>query len=691
MRKVNVKALMIITFLTTSILAMPIMANAQDNGDGGSSGPGMDPRKMSGAFNQFGMSGQILGSIFEVLFNQTMNLDDVKFDKGLYVLHASKSQEYEGIYNFIDERDTDEIHFLPWRDDGAGNNNYTDSDLDGPVYCHVQKAGEFDYTLEVGASVTMAIWDYDESFITAAKKITEFMEEVRNAKDEGNEDEARRILMQEGIALMAWLFTNINNIFTGDELFILNPITWSKLEIRPGTGFSITKTWHDAGLNGYMQVGGGDDDTITDISHSNRITDWRNKALYYKDHGMAWLCDPTDPTDTTVWTTLSFDLIQLWVKNFEIHIDLSELSSGGTINPARVFNGLDVEFYIFTHHLEGAYLYNDLDSNNKVTVRYDEVKNGTETAVTPDGEPIRQPNTTELTHKIMLSSMAETQINKPKENSDGNVEWGITLLNPEIIPMPMGLGLHSYIGATSHQLPFITFNLEFIKEDPVDIGDGKLYAEGEVKLTHNFGPWSTVPPEIDGLDLVIVYISSIFHFHLDVDTEDLSDTDEVEGDMEADYAEANKTIKIGNYIDTDADLDFVDIAGPNYKLSNTYDSDNEPTGYTEHPASTQNVPVGLWKFQGKAHNTNTGDEGTEDDDYSTDVNLEISHNVMYYGICYPQWNGSGTGIWHDPTFSVYMVFTPENAGFWALILLIAGVGLVGLATVLIKKRKDRGF
>ena len=50
---------------------------------------------------------------------------------------------------------------------------------------------------------------------------------------------------------------------------------------------------------------------------------------------------------------------------------------------------------------------------------------------------------------------------------------------------------------------------------------------------------------------------------------------------------------------------------------------------------------------------------------------------------------NGSGIWHDPTFSVFMVF--EATGFWALILLIAGVGLVGIATILIKRRKDMRF
>jgi hypothetical protein len=62
---------------------------------------------------------------------------------------------------------------------------------------------------------------------------------------------------------------------------------------------------------------------------------------------------------------------------------------------------------------------------------------------------------------------------------------------------------------------------------------------------------------------------------------------------------------------------------------------------------------------------------------------------MVYAVCYPQFNGLGYGVWHDPTFSVYMVFQSE--GFWAVIVLIAGVGLVGVATVLIKRRKDSRF
>ena len=88
---------------------------------------------------------------------------------------------------------------------------------------------------------------------------------------------------------------------------------------------------------------------------------------------------------------------------------------------------------------------------------------------------------------------------------------------------------------------------------------------------------------------------------------------------------------------------------------------------------------------------NEKEEDTAEDNFGGDVNAEAQVNVLLYAVCYPDFNGTGQGIWHDPTFSVYMVFTPEEPEFWALILLIAGIGLAGVATVLIKRRKDSKF
>jgi hypothetical protein len=88
------------------------------------------------------------------------------------------------------------------------------------------------------------------------------------------------------------------------------------------------------------------------------------------------------------------------------------------------------------------------------------------------------------------------------------------------------------------------------------------------------------------------------------------------------------------------------------------------------------------------HDTIVAAGGTEVETYSRDIQVQTELSVLVWAVCYPEFE-DGTGIWHDPTFSVYMVF--ESEGFWAVIVLIAGVGLVGVATVLIKRRKDRRF
>ncbi|MFB6088809.1 MAG: hypothetical protein ABEK36_03465, partial [Candidatus Aenigmatarchaeota archaeon] len=97
------------------------------------------------------------------------------------------------------------------------------------------------------------------------------------------------------------------------------------------------------------------------------------------------------------------------------------------------------------------------------------------------------------------------------------------------------------------------------------------------------------------------------------------------------------------------------------------------------------MPTALWEGQQNQYEIFSGDEETTTDDFGADIRLNIDFNIMLYGINYPQFNGYN-GIWHDPTFSVYMIF--ESQGFWALILLIAGVSLVGVATILLKRRKE---
>ena len=67
--------------------------------------------------------------------------------------------------------------------------------------------------------------------------------------------------------------------------------------------------------------------------------------------------------------------------------------------------------------------------------------------------------------------------------------------------------------------------------------------------------------------------------------------------------------------------------------------------------------------------------------------LNIEASMLIYAVSYPAWDGSGMKIAHDPTFSVFMTW--DNPGFWAVILVVAGISLVAVAAILITRRKNR--
>lgn len=697
MKSVNVKTLMVFTLLSTSIFAMPIMAKGADDGEGPDMSQ-MDPRGFGSAFSSFGPGGEMIGQIFEVLFGQVLALGDQKVlegstDKGgAYVLSAAKNTTYSGNYSFSEHDEEEAYHFLPFIDNETGGNLYNMTDIHDWAYCKVEKAGKFEYDLTIGASLTLIIWDDDGSFIEAATKIIDFAISLQGLEGKALEDK----ILTEGIELATWLIVHINDIFTGDELFVFNPITWQKFEMDPDDAtFSITKTWYDFGDNRFMEGGGGDDDEIDIVEQG-----WNLTAANEKDSYMQWLLTTgiAESLLPKIWTHFSFDLFQLWIKNFEIHIDFAGLSSlledEGTPNLADVFGGLDIEFYLFTHHLESGYLYNDLDASDDITVNYTQAEYENGTVIEVDGVPAMRPDTNELSHRLMLGNVESFTPTAPVADGADAIEWGITLNNAEIIPVPIGIDLNSYLNSPEESLSFIEFNCRFVRSVSEPDADGNITATGSVKLEHNFAPWNGGGGPINnitGLDMAIVYISSIFHFHLNIDNknEETSELTQAEEDMEVEWDTTdNKSIRIGDYLADGDPRELIDIAGEDYVQDNVSRAAGVAGGHV-YPASSQIVPAGLWSFSGDAHTVHTGDMDTTTDDFSSDISLDISFNVMYYAVCYPQFNGTGDGIWHDPTFNIYMVFTPNSAGFWALILLIASIGLAGVATIMIKKKKDR--
>jgi hypothetical protein len=696
MKSINTKSLMVFTILFASIGVMPIVANGQmkttdDIFDLDQVDVGIF-QGFQGGFGalfgeNLGYGGKILESIFGMLFLQSLNLSAHEMLDNVFVLSANRSVQYTSdVYDFAAESDEQEIYFAPheYNDLIPGITGTTPGET-GHAYCVVEKSGTFTYQLEVGAAVTLVIWDNDRSFITAINKLINFFKKIWVLDQLGLG--MSRDIIREGISLLTWFLIHINDIFTGDELFVMNPITWQKLDIIPGPGFNITKTWYVTGdTPGDLNIDGSDPE-IGDLSNGSLVLDgWNTLAQNRKDNYMEWLLTPTlGEIAETVWTQFSFDLIQLWIKNFEIHIDVGQIldaatgGSSGSPEAAIInaFDGCNIEFFLFTHHLAGAFLYNDTNSNRIIDTSY--------IPVNIDGQSVEIPQSNELTHRLILGTVGQFSFKTPTINpSNKSISWGLNIYDANITAVPLGIDLHSYIDAPEENLDYIYFGFTF--EPGVDKEVGA--ARGLLKLDQFFAPWNDpnapyANGNLDNLDMAIIFVSTVLHFELDITTQGQIPDNPTELLAQEHYNSTEHTLKIGNYIGGNAadELEFVDIAGPDYEYG------SEIAKMTD-PASTSIIPILVWLMEHEQHDTFTVAGGEEVSTFSSDIRVQVELNVLVWAICYPQFE-DGTGIWHDPTFSVYMVFQSE--GFWALIVLIAGIGLVGVATVLIKRRKDSRF
>ena len=335
---------------------------------------------------------------------------------------------------------------------------------------------------------------------------------------------------------------------------------------------------------------------------------------------------------------------------------------------------MDIEFYLFTHHLAGAFLYNDTNSDGILSTEYETLP------VTIDNVPVEVPRSSEVTHRIVLGTVGDFEFELPHKTGENKISWGLQMNDVVITPVPVGVDLESYLGAANETLGYIHFGFSF---QPREEEPGVLFAP--IKLDQEFSPWVTpINNEISGLDLAIIYLSTILHFHLNIAVLGEDPDDPTTGlDPEDDYNNQTHSLKVGNYIDgalQNRELEFVDIAGPDYFYG--------PEGsLLTAPATSSIIPLALYNAEVERHDT-FQNSTTQFTTFATDISLNVSFNVLAYAVCFPMFE-DGNGIWHDPTFSVYMVF--EAQGFWALILLVAGIGLVGVGTILIKRRKDARF
>jgi len=608
-----------------------------------------------------GAGGAVLGQVFQMLFTDMYdNFSMNEMMSGVYV--------FSGTANDTDSRSRElsgnTTHYLPY-------NYYEYAKIDPNneiVYCNVSANGNVNITYEVGAGVTLIIWDHDKSFVNTLMRIINFVKTL------GDGDLTREKIIQ-GLQLISWFFIHINDIINGDELFVLNPITWQKMVIEPqGGGVNIETNWLRTGTDKTI-------DSDDEYLNSTAVSWLTDNASANQDPYMEYLTVGDDLiNETQTWTEFTFDLFQLWVKNFHINIDLSELgnlfSNSGSGSPSLgdIFKGLDVEFYLFTHHLGGTFLYDDKDDNDNLSVDYEPVLNSTGDPIQIDGKNVTVPTTNEIKNRLYLQNATEFQYSSPFLE-DNSIRWGINVTGVNVSTTPLGIGLDILGQTQTYELENIYLGFTF---EPETSPYG--YINAPVKLDQHFGKWGNSTGElnnIEGLDLAVVYVSTALHFHLQGEVQE-AEKKYMES-VKDDFKDGNKSLSIGNYLSGDIEdkLDFVDIAGPGYNISDT-----------NYPANTSIIPLGLWEGEMARRDTYNDTSYSSTQTYVSEISLEIDFQVMAYAVCYPQFNGTGEAIIHDPTFNVYMVF-PGAPTFEAVILLTALLAPFGIATVIITLLKRR--
>jgi len=175
MKKISTKSLMVIVLVVASFTATPMMVAGYDSDDDYTYDQigELNPTALIGGFGSiFGMmfrgmgpGGNVLATVFEMLFMQTLtNFSGKEILPGVYAISATQEKTYSDLRDFSTPRR--EIYRVPL-DYMEGAYNVSEY---GYAYCVVETSGTYEYNLTVGAGVTLIIWDNDGSFVNAVKK-----------------------------------------------------------------------------------------------------------------------------------------------------------------------------------------------------------------------------------------------------------------------------------------------------------------------------------------------------------------------------------------------------------------------------------------------------------------------------------------------------------------------------------------
>ncbi len=708
---------MLAMMITVSLFFAPAIAvrsqePGMDTGD-------LDPDTMAMAVGQifgmmrgFGASGDVLGRVFELMFMNFRNFSATESAaKGVYLMNASLITETQNEqYNFTTN---DTSYYYPWGQYNLNHISVPAQYRNEYPYMKVAKSGSVNVSKIEGAAVTFFIWDNDGTLIRALDRIIQTFAELKAIEDDPSttDEEAQKKAASAVISALTYFVIHINDIINGDEVIVLSINGFTEYKVN-FVNYSETVSWHHT-TNGYQN-----DSTNLTATFPTWRTVYGIKANNTKDSYMQWMLAQTSKPNGTYsdsYTEFSFDIIQLWMKNFEIHIDVAALLSlltaaqtavdtgqQPTQDPLNgtaiedVFQGLDIEFYLLTHHFAGFILYDDTkfagDPELNATANNGVPDIVRRSAGTYQNSSVDVIVDSEATDYLVFTGSNFNFID-PVVTSE-SITWGIETNNLEFRVIPIGLNPSEVNKTQAPVIKMEKFKLGFSfivsAQQTVNVEEFNLQnstaaqarmGEAKVKLVTEFGAWNDTS-SIAGrnLDLATVMISTILHVHLKIENKDLVVPEEGAGALMAEnnYNQTDHKIRVGDYRGS-LPLAAIDIAGPEY---DQYDGVTK----TSHPAKTTLIPQVYASLNAKSSQT------YEDSNGGVNVMsgaLTIEFSALIYAVSYHTFDSTGQRIVHDPTFSIFITF--DNPAFWALIFVIASVVLAGVGAFLIKKKKEESI
>jgi hypothetical protein len=674
----------------------------------------VDPDVMAASIGQifgllsgFGASGETLGRVFEMMFMNFQNFSGTETGvKGMYMMNTSIVMEPQNeSHTYTGEPD---YYFTPGRYNMKGLGD--DPLAKERPYMEVTREGTVEYTKVEGASITFIIWDSDGTLITALDRIIQAFKDLEAAEAEGTDEAKAKKAASVVIEAMTYFVIHINDIITGDEIILLsiNGFTEYTTEF---INYSETIRWrhtHKGKLNATTDL---------DVAYPGWRTEFEEKANQAGDTYMQWMLAQSDIANTNKSvknTEFSLDLVQLWLKNFEIHINVEALlallaeaqsvndgnpPSGdptGGVAPEDIFKGLDIEVYLLTHHFSQMILFDDYKFNG--TEYTDTVGNGVPDIVRAsvgeyEGDSVDVIVDAELTDYL---TFVGSNFNFIDPIVEGNkITWGLETANLDFRVIPFGLKPSdvdetespviqmdkfeigfSFIAEKNEKINVEDFNLEEATKPEVTMGSAT------VKLVTEFGKWNdTTVLAGKEKDLAVIMVSTILHVHLQMENSDfVGDTTDTALMDESNYNSETHKINVGNY-KGNLPLAAIDIAGPDYEQYNRVSNE-----MTTHPAKTTLIPQVYASMNAQTAETYEDSSGGMN---VMEGALTIEFSALIYAISYDTFASSGDRIVHDPTFALFINF--ESPVFWAVILVVGAVVLAGVGAFLIKKKKEEAL